>query len=348
MKKVALALGILTVLFVAIYWLKQRESTPRVYSANGRIEAVEITVASKRAGRVEEILVDEGDFVHSGQIIARLDTAALQAEHRQAEAQYRQAQSQVATARSQLAQRRSEKAAAEAVVTQSRVELDNARKHAARTLSLVEQGAVTRQKADDDSDRVQSALAAVASARAQVSACEAAIAAARIQIDAAEASVTAARATVERIVADLDDTQLKAPRDARVQYRIVQPGEVVGAGGRVLSLVDLTDVYMTFFLPTKAAGRVALGSEVRLVLDAAPNYVIPATVSYVADVAQFTPKTVETANEREKLMFRIKAQLPLPLLEKHVHQVKTGLPGMAYLRLDDQLWPEHLNRGLVQ
>lgn len=85
---------------------------------------------------------------------------------------------------------------------------------------------------------------------------------------------------------------------------------MLAAGGRVLNLVDLGDVYMTFFLPTDQAGRLSIGSEVRLVLDAAPQYIIPAKVSYVADVAQFTPKTVETAEERQKLTFRIKAQIP--------------------------------------
>src|SRR5690606_37187300 len=123
---------------------------------------------------------------------------------------------------------------------------------------------------------------------------------------------------------------------------VAQPGEVVAPGGRVLNMIDLNDVFMTFFLPTAAAGRVAMGSEVRLVLDAAPQYVIPANVSFVADVAQFTPKTVETTEERAKLMFRVRAQIPLALLQKYVVQVKTGLPGMAYVRLDPAVpWPEH-------
>jgi HlyD family secretion protein len=148
---------------------------------------------------------------------------------------------------------------------------------------------------------------------------------------------------VARLQADLDDSQLKAPRAGRIQYRLAQPGEVLGAGGRVLNLVDLGDVYMTFFLPERVAGRVALGQEVRLVIDAAPQYVIPARVSYVASVAQFTPKTVETANEREKLMFRVKARLDPALLQKHLQHVKTGVPGMAYLRLDESLqWPDEL------
>ncbi len=143
--------------------------------------------------------------------------------------------------------------------------------------------------------------------------------------------------------ADIDDSALKSPRAGRVQVRVAQPGEVLGAGGRVLNLLDLSDVYMTFFVPETAAGRIALGSEVRLVLDAAPEYVIPARVSFVASQAQFTPKTVETASERQKLMFRVRAQIPPELLRRHLEQVKTGVPGMAWLRTDaSHEWPANL------
>ena len=115
-----------------------------------------------------------------------------------------------------------------------------------------------------------------------------------------------AEAQVAQIKAMLRDMTLSTPVAGRVEYKLVQAGEVVGAGGRLVTILDLTDVFMTIFLPTGEAGRVALGSEARIVLDAAPNYVFPATVSFVAAEAQFTPKAVETANEREKLMYRVK------------------------------------------
>jgi HlyD family secretion protein len=165
----------------------------------------------------------------------------------------------------------------------------------------------------------------------------------------AEASIDAARAAIESIKADINDSTLKSPRDGRVQFRVAQPGEVLAAGGRVLNLVDLGDVYMTFFLPTAQAGRVAIGSEVRLVLDAAPQWVIPATATFVANVAQFTPKTVETEEERQKLMFRIKAHISPELLRRNIEQVKTGLPGRAFIRLDPNAeWPAQLTEKLVQ
>ena len=326
-------------------WQNLQPATPGegFVSGNGRIEATEIDVASKLAGRIARIDVDEGDFVEAGQVLARMDTGSLDAQLRQAEAQVRQAQTAVLTARALVAQRESQKASAEAVVVQRQAELNAADKRYRRTEALAQSRAVSRQQLDDDLAARQSATATLSAARAQVLAEQAAIEAARSQVIEAEAAVEAARATVERLRADLDDSQLRTDRAARVQYRIAQPGEVLGAGGKLLNLVDLSDVYMTFFLPERQAGRVALGSEARLILDAAPQYVIPAKVSYVASVAQFTPKTVETASEREKMMFRVKARIDPELLEKHRERVKTGLPGVAWLKLDDGAeWPAHL------
>ena len=259
------AAGLLIAVAAWTAWDKLRANgqDAGLISGNGRIEATEIDVASKYAGRVTEILVQEGDFVTVGQVLARMQTDVLNAQRDEA--------------------------------------------------------------------------------RAQVAASQSAIAAAKAQVTGAQSTVTALAATIARIEADIQDSQLKAPRDGRVQYRVAQPGEVLGAGGKVLNMIDLSDVYMTFFLPETAVGKVALGSEARIVLDAAPQYVIPAKVSFVASVAQFTPKTVETASERQKLMFRVKARIDPELLQKHLKQVKTGLPGVAWLKIDPQAqWPQLL------
>lgn len=312
-------------------------------SGNGRIEATEIDVATKIPGRIKDILAREGDFVRAGQILALMDTDVLMAQRREAEAQLRRALIAVETAKSKVRQRVAEKAAAVAVVAQRKAELDAAQKRFVRTNELASQGVAAIQTLDDDRAHFEDAKAAVSAAEAQSAAADAAISAARSEIVDAQSQVEAQKATIQRIQADINDSELCSPVDGRVQYRVAEPGEVLPAGGRVLNLVDLGDVYMTFFLPTRQAGRVRLGAEVRLVLDAAPQYVIPAKVSFVADVAQFTPKTVETAEERQKLMFRVKAQIASSLLQQHLHQVKTGLPGMAYVRLDSQAeWPTEL------
>jgi len=344
---VVLAVGALG----ALAWLRYegKNDLDGLAGGNGRIEAVEIDIAAKTAGRVKDILVKEGDFVTTGQILAQMDTDVLEAQRRQAEAQLKQTESAIAIAQSQLLQRQAEKSAAVAMLAQRQAELDIARKRQTRTSRLASQGASSQQQADDDEARVKGAFAAVSAAQAQIAAADAAIITARAQLSGAASTTDAARASIERLEADIADSTLKAPRDGRIQYRVAQPGEVIGSGGRVLNMIDLTDVYMTFFLPTASAGKIALGSEVHLVLDAAPQYVIPARVTFISDVAQFTPKTVETAVEREKLMFRLRANIAPELLRKHILQVKTGLPGMAYVRLDPQTpWPANLEVALPQ
>ncbi|MDD2926002.1 efflux RND transporter periplasmic adaptor subunit [Rhodoferax sp.] len=345
--KTVLSLAVVPVLAGVAYlgwqqWHKQELGAGFV-SGNGRIEATEIDVATKIAGRVADILVAEGEFVKAGQVLAHMQVQSLQAQRDEAIARLQQAQQSVVGAQAQVALRDSDHQAVLALVKQRESELDAAQRRLARSETLAKEGASSGQELDDDRARVNSLHAALAAALAQVKAAQAAVVAAQAQVSSAGSSVKAAQATQARIEVELADSALTSPRDGRVQYRVAQPGEVIGGGGKVLNLVDLSDVYMTFFLPEQAAGKVALGSEVRIVLDAAPQFVIPAKVSFVASSAQFTPKTVETASERQKLMFRVKAQIAPELLRKHQAVVKTGLPGVAWLKLDPQaVWPARL------
>ena len=316
---------------------------PGFVSGNGRIEATEINIATKTGGRLREVMVEEGEFVVAGQPLARMDTQTLHAQRDEAVAQLAQARTAVATARFLVAQQRSQHDAAIATVAVYQAALDAARQRLQRTRSLAAQSLVSRQALDDAVTEHASAVAALATARAQTAAAGAAIETAGSQMIGAESAVAAATAVIARIDAEIEDATLRSPRDGRVQYRIAQTDEVLGGGGKVLNLVDLSDVYMTFFLPETVAGKVAMGAEVHIVLDAASDYVIPATVSFVASTAQFTPKTVETASERQKLMFRVKAKIDRDLLKKHVAYVKTGVPGVAWLKIDEQAqWPAEL------
>jgi HlyD family secretion protein len=348
-----LLLALLSIVALGGYyaWLKFSNSglPDGIAGGNGRIEATEIDISTKTAGRIQDILVNEGDFVEVGQVLAQMDTEQLEARRRQADAQLRRAVIGVDTANSLVKQREAEHAAAVAVVAQREAEADAAQTKLTRSEQLRKNNTISQQILDDDRASTQGAKAAVAAAQAQLAAAEAAIASSKAQVVDAQAAVDAARAEIESIDADIADSVLKSPRAGRVQYRVAQPGEVLAAGGRVLNIVDLSDVYMSFFLPTDQAGRVQMGADVRLVLDAAPSYIIPAKVTFVADVAQFTPKTVETQEERTKLMFRIKARISPDLLRKYVQFVKTGLPGMAYVQLDPKSeWPSHISGAVVQ
>ena len=281
-------------------------------------------------------MVDEGDFITTGQHLALMQTNVLRAQLAQAKAQRNQAEKNELSSRAQIQVRYSELEAAKATVLQKESKLDGASKSYERFKKLFKADATTQQKLEDAETAYLAAKADLLQAQASVKEAEAAI-------EVAKAGAEASKATIQAAVADIDDSLLVAPREGRIQYRIAQPGEVLSAGGRVLNLVDLTDVYMTFFLPEEAAGKVRIGSEVRLLLDAIPGYPVPAKVSYVASVAQFTPKTVETRSEREKLMFRVKARIAPELLKKYITLVKTGIPGVAWVKLDgDAEWPAFL------
>lgn len=347
LKKNLVFVAIFTGIAVAAWWgwsgYVGREAKVGLIRGNGRIEATEVDIATRLPGRVEEIMVREGDFVRTGQVLARMQLDSLQAQHAEAQAGRDQALHAATAAQAQVSLRRSDVAAVQAQVVQREAELDAAKRRMARSQTLSKEGASSLQELDDDRARVRGAEATLMATRAQVEAAKAAVVAAQAQVVGARSSVDAATATMARIDADLRDSLLKAPRDGRVQVRVAQPGEVLGSGGRVLNLLDLSDVYMTFFVPETVAGQIALGSEVRIVIDAAPDFVIPASVSFIASQAQFTPKTVETASERQKLMFRVRAQISPQLLQKHLEQVKTGVPGVAWLKLDPAAtWPDSL------
>jgi HlyD family secretion protein len=297
--------------------LLQRNRLPdHLVSTNGRIESTEIDVATKLAGRVAEVWAREGDLVDAGMVVARLDTATLEAQLRQAQAELQRAHR--------------EREYAEAIVSQRESELEYAQRDLQRMRELEDRSFVAFEQVD--------------LARTKSHTADAALRAARIKVAETTAAIAAATAQIDRIAVDIEDSALKAPRRGRVLYRLAEPGEVLGAGGKVLTLLDLSDVYMVLFLPETVIGRVAIGSEVRIVFDAAPEYVVPARVSFVAARAQFTPKQVETRSEREKLVFRVKARIAPELLERYEPLVKTGVPGVAYVNPAQAApWPEWLD-----
>lgn len=320
-RRIAILVPLLVLLAAGLAYLYQHRPAglpPGIASGNGRLEAVEVDVATKIAGRLAEIGPREGDWVEAGAVLARLDADDLRA-------QLRAAQAQVVQARRAVDE-------TQAGVRKSRSDLTLAGKTLKRSEELVGRGFISRNKLDADQTGMDGAMAGMAQARSRVG--------------EADAAVVAAQAKVDSLAATLDDTSLKAPISGRVLYRLAEPGEVLAAGGKALTLVDLSDMFMTIYLPTDKAGQVALGSEARIVLDALPGQAIPATVSFVAPKAQFTPREVETRSEREKLMFRLKVKPDAAWLAAHRDLAKGGMPGVAYVKLDAAAtWPANLQVG---
>jgi HlyD family secretion protein len=306
----------------AIAWfvLSKPALPPGFTGGNGRLEAKQVDIATKYAGRIREVLANEGDTVDAGQVVASMDTEPLEAQLRQAQAQIREAEDNRRTAL--------------ANVTVKQAEFAYSDKQFRRSKELVTRGAVSEQERDIDLAHLEMNRAQLLGANAQ---------AIRTQ-----SAIDAATAEAERLTAEIKDSVLRAPVRGRVQNRLAEPGEVLPAGGKVLALVDLSDVYMYVFLPERDAGKVALASEARILLDAAPQYPIRAAVSYVSPSAQFTPKSVETAEERHNLTFRVKLQLDASRLRQFEPFVKVGIPGMGYVRYDSSAqWPGRLQPKAV-
>ena len=298
------------------------ESLPEgIVKTNGRLEATQVDVAAKYPGRLTDITVEEGSEVKAGQVVGRVSSPEY-------EAQLRAAQSNLDKDRQALVE-------AETLIDQRKAVLAAAKSDFERGQELVGKQIITQQTFDQRRRNFESAEASVAGAVAQ-----------REQADAA---IKSAQAEVERIESILHDLILVSPRTGRVQYQLARNGEVVAAGGKVFTILDLHDVYMTVFVPAAVAGRLEIGGEARIILDPVPEYVVPASVSFVAADAQFTPKTVETKDEREKLMFRVKLQLDAEVLKQYSRRVKTGVRGLGIVRTTAATaWPEDLQVKLPQ
>ncbi len=301
--------------------LRGRDMPEGIVKTNGRIEATQVDVAAKYSGRLATLTVDEGDEVTAGQVVATISSPETEAQSRSAQAQVLKAKQAYAEAVALIAQRNSD-------LTFSRTDYE-------RGKTLLQKGDIAQQVVDQRRNRFEAADAAYVAANAQR--------------DQAEASIKSAEADVERLQSILVDLVLVSPRSGRVQYRLARAGEVVSAGQRILTVLDLNDVYMTIYLPAEQAGRLTIGDQARTILDPIPQYVLPNTVSFVATEAQFTPKSVETTEEREKLMFRVKLQADPKVLDQYHKAVKTGVRGLAFVRTDPKIgWPAELEVKLPQ
>jgi len=316
-----LAVVVLLVLAAAggggIYWWRHAQTglPPGFAWGNGRLEADEIDIDTKFAGRIAKMFVDEGDMVRPNQVVAMMDTQDLAASLKKSQALVEAAQRALEEAKANLAQQ-------ETQVTFAKQELD-------RTAALVPKGFATVEQLDQRRQQMAAALAAQNAATQRVR--------------GAQYALDAATHDVELYRVNILDNTLVAPREGRIEYRVANVGEVLPAGGKVFTMLDTSYVYMDIYLPTAEAGRIRLGSDARIVLDAYPNHVIPARVVFAASQAQFTPKTVETKDERDKLMFRVRVRIDPERLQGRAQIVRSGLPGVAYVRTDaTAAWPPQL------
>lgn len=289
--------------------------------SNGRLEAQTVDVATKYAGRINAVGAQEGDLLGAGDAVAQMDTADTQA--------------QLNAAKAQLLQARAAKAVAQATLVQAQSAQTVAQTTYDRVVKLHENGNAAQSVLDDAANTLTSAGATVTMAEAQ--------------IESSDAQIAAAQAAVDQVQLALDDLTIKSPIRGRVLYRLHEPGEVVSAGSPIVTMLDLSNVYMNIYLPASVVGTLAIGDEARLILDPVPDYVVPAQITFVAPEAQFTPKSVETEAEREELVFRVKLSIPRNLLAKFEDRIKSGVRGIGFVRTGpDAAWPADLQVKLPE
>jgi HlyD family secretion protein len=345
------------------YWKSTQSALPAgIVSGNGRLEAKLSDASAKEPLRVKEVLVDEGDLVKPGQVLVRLDTVTIEAELAKNEAgvagareEFTAAKAAIATANADVAAAKADIAAANAAIEQQQGEIKLAQTEADRQRRMLAENATSQALFDTRQTALATAKSTLTSIQAQADAAQARGAAAQSraataqsQADAAQRQIEVAQAQVAVTQSRIKDATLISPITGRVLYRLVQPGEVLGPGGKALTLVDLSDVYMEIYLPSNYAAALKTGAPARITVDYEPDKSAAAYVSFVSPEAQFTPKQVETKSEREKLMFRVKLQIPPELVTHYVERIKTGVRGVGYVKVrPDATWPQWLEKGLV-
>ncbi len=351
-----LLLGLVVAIVSWWIWGRTQALPTGLIQANGRIEGDRYTVASKLPGRVETLFAREGDAVQIDQPLAQLDASQVDAQVQQAHAGLLVAQAQLKAQQTELATLRREvplKIAtaqsnvrhAQAALTAARARAEQADRDADRAHSLstqqtiskaqVEQAELAAKVAKAD---VQTAVAAVNQANKQLD--EAMLG--QQQIDAKAALVSAATAQVTQAQAILTqtrstqaDTTIKAPAGGIITERITDVGEVVAAGAPIFDIVDLDRLYLKVYVPEKQIGRLRLALPAQIYTDAFPQQPFAATVRYIASRAEFTPKEVQTPDERVKLVYEVRLYLDA----NPDHRLTPGLPADAMIRWqDDTPW----------
>jgi HlyD family secretion protein len=313
---VVVALGALAMGYVL--WYRPAPDAAEVLVASGTVEATEGQFGFTAAGRIDAILVREGDRIRAGTELARLDRAELDARRAQAVAH-------VNTGRAQLAEL--ERGSRPEELTQGRAAVDavnerllDAERDLDRTRRLFEGGAVARESLDKAALSVEIARSQQTQAGEQLRLLEQGPR--REKIDAQRAQVAQARAAVQAIDAALANTIIVAPFDATVTVRHREPGEIVSPGAAVLTLMNVEDRWVRIYVPASRIGAVRMGKQVSISSDTFPEKTYPGEVVFIASQAEFTPKSVQTTEERVKLVYAVKIRI----LDDPDLELKPGMP----------------------
>lgn len=336
---------------VIAWWLwGRKEHLPEgLILTNGRIEGDHYTVAAKVSGRIVQLLAHEGDQVRKGQILLKLDDAEIRARVDRARAAVHAAEAQLHAASVELAvlkktvpleidSARSGVLHAKAVLAAAKVRKEQAARDAVRYRRLIRTSAVSREKSEHADLQLKVAMEDFAVARSALIQAEKQLAEAELgweRIKAAESRVSALKAQLQQAQAALAETEsvledmtIYAPATGMITTRIVDVGEVLTAGSPMFDIVDLDRLYLKCYVPEKEIGKLRRSLPARIYTDAFPDTPFPATVRYISSAAEFTPKEVQTSDERVKLVYAVKLYLDA----NPEHRLTPGMPADAVIR----------------
>ena len=360
---------------VGVGYFLLRPKTAEPIELSGRVEGYETDIGAKVSGRIEYVAVREGDTVQKGQLIVRLDDAEVQAQLREAQARVTAAQQQEQQARFQLdvlnsrieeanlsfqqaqgdaqgriSQATSNVAAAEAQLNQAQAQLQQteaelklAKIDRDRFVTLVQGGAIAKQRFDQAQTQVESLEATVLARRStveaarkqvnaaqgqlvqaqttslnpnmrktQVEALQKQLDQARAQLKAAQSEVARTQAAQQQIATKINDLKVVSPIDGTVTARTVEPGEVVAAGKALLSVINPNTVYLRGYIPEGDIARVRVGQSAKVHLDSFPNQPLSARVAAIDTQASFTPENTYFKKDRVKQVFGVKLSIDHP------------------------------------
>ncbi len=323
---------VLAALMVALAGCDRRPDGPP--RASGYVEATDVRVSAEVGGRIVDLLVEEGNRVNAGDLVARLDTSDIEIAVRRAQAERDQAAAQLRLLQAgprveEIRQARAQAESAGADVTAAQAELDSATADLQRFEALLQANAGSRKQRDDAATRKQVAAARVSAARERARAADEALARVRSgsrpeEIAAARARVSAVDAQMASLQKNLADGQVKAPVSGTVTSKLVDAGEVVAPRAALVVISDLDHAWANVYVDEPLVPTLRLGQPATVVTDAGQR--LPGTVSFISPRAEFTPRNVQTADERSKLVYRIKVTV-----DNRDGVLKPGMPVEAEL-----------------
>ena len=302
--------------FTLFWWMEASSSLPsHIYKSNGRLSMTRLDIATMYSGKLKELLVHDGSSVKSNDVLAIMDSDDIKAQLDNAISQKLNATSLVERAKAEVELRQSSKGIAE---------LEFNGTVSMRGKSMVSQTELDKRQFVLDGERAGEAAALAT-------------------LKGAESSVMAAKAQISRLQIALNNSIIRSPIDSRIEFIISEKGSVLPAGGRILSMIDPDNAFLTLFLPSNVAGKVKIGDEAKILLDALGKISINANIDFIASEAQFTPKYVETLNQREKLVYKAKLKISREETKKYKDILKAGMTGDGYVRTNIELeWPKFL------